>query len=216
MAPSIRVLIVDDHWVVRTGLRDYLSGEPGLEVVGEAADGREAIDRARELRPDVVVMDLAMPGLGGAEATAAVRAELPQTEVVVLTSLLTDRAVVDAITAGASGYVLKDSQGEELVEAIRSAAGGRVRLDPAAARLLARAVAAPADPDPLSTRELQVLALVAAGLGNKQIAGRLAITEKTVKGHLTNIFQKLHVNSRTQAALHAVRAGLVPADGRGP
>lgn len=210
MSSEIRVLVADDHWVVRDGLRTFLAGEPGMTVVGEATGGRDAVDKARELRPDVVVMDLAMPDMSGVDATMAIRSELPDTEVVALTSVLDDHAVVEAIKAGASGYVLKDSRSRELVNAIRAAAEGRVYLDPDAAARLARAVASPVRQEPLSPREQEVLRLVVDGLANKQIARNLQISEKTVKGHLTSIFQKLGVQSRTQAALFAIREGLSP------
>jgi DNA-binding NarL/FixJ family response regulator len=210
---------VDDHWVVRHGLRLYLADEPGLEIVGEAADGLEAIDVARELRPDVVLMDLLMPGLDGVSAIAQIKAELPGVEVIALTSVLEDQRVVGAIRAGATGYILKDTHGEELVQAIHAAAEGKVYLSPAAAARLVSEVRLPAGPEPLTERETEILSLVAEGHANKDIAGRLSITEKTVKAHLTNIFGKIDVRSRTQAALHAISMGLVRPpgmDGRQP
>ena len=211
MADTIRVLITDDHWVVRDGLRAYLAGEPGIEVVGEAGDGAEALARSRELVPDVVVMDLVMPGVDGVAATRAIRQEMPGVHVVALTSSLDDHAVAAAIKAGATGYVLKDSRGPELVQAIRAAAAGRVHLVPEAAAGLARSTAGTGNVEPLTPREAEVLRLVARGLGNKQVARELGITEKTVKGHMGNIFQKLGVSSRTQAALVAMEQGLTRA-----
>jgi NarL family two-component system response regulator LiaR len=209
----IRILVADDHWVVRHGLRVYLGDEPGLEIVGEAADGLQAVALARELQPDVVLMDLVMPGLDGVSAIAQIKAELSGVEVIALTSVLEDKGVVAAIRAGAAGYVLKDTHGGELINAIRAAAEGKVYLSPAAAARLASEVRLPASPEPLTAREDEVLTLVAHGLANKEIARRLSITEKTVKAHLTNVFGKLDVHSRTQAALHAIKSGLAEAPG---
>jgi len=206
----IRVLIADDHSVVRQGLRTFLEGDRGLELVGEAKDGAEALRMAHRLRPDVILMYLLMPGMDGLTATAAVRRELPETEVLALTSVLEDAAVVGAVRAGAIGYMLKSAEPEELRTAIRAAAAGRVQLAPEAAARLMREVRAPESPDKLSERETEVLRLVASGYANKTIARELGITERTVKAHVGSILGKLHLESRTQAALYAGRIGLIP------
>lgn len=208
---TIRILIVDDHSVVRQGLRMFLGLDPELEVVGEAADGAEALHLARQLRPDVVLMDLLMPVMDGITATAAIRKELPDTEVLALTSVLEDASVVSAVRAGAIGYLLKDTQADELCKAIKSAAAGQVQLTPRAAARLMQAVSAPESPVDLTERETEVLRLMARGQSNKQIAHSLHISEKTVKTHVSNILSKLGVQSRTQATLYAIRVGLVSA-----
>ena len=208
----IRVLIADDHEVVRQGLRTFLELDPELEVVGEAADGREAVRLAHRLRPDVVLMDLRMPELDGIAATQIIRRELPDAEVVALTSVLEDASVVGAVRAGAIGYLLKDTRSQELRQAIKSAAAGQVQLSPQAAARLMREVTAPERPEALSEREVEVLRLLARGLANKEIARELSIAEKTVKTHVSSILGKLGVQSRTQAALYAGRIGLVPVD----
>ena len=209
---SIRVLVADDHEVVRQGLRTFLELDPELEVVGEAADGREAVRLAHRLRPDVVLMDLLMPELDGIAATQIIRRELPDTEVIALTSVLEDASVVGAVRAGAIGYLLKDTRAQELRQAIKSAAAGQVQLSPQAAARLMREVVAPERPEALSERETDVLRLLARGLANKEIARELSIAEKTVKSHVSSILGKLGVQSRTQAALYAGRIGLVPLD----
>lgn len=208
---TIRILLVDDHSVVRQGLRMFLSLDPDLEVVGEAANGAEALRLAHELKPDVVLMDLLMPVMDGIAATAAIRQELPDTEVIALTSVLEDASVTGAVRAGAIGYLLKDTQAEELVRAIRAAANGQVQLAPEALARLMREVRAPESPETLTERETDVLRLLAEGQSNKEIARSLHIGEKTVKTHVSSILSKLGVPSRTQAALYAVRIGLVPA-----
>lgn len=208
---TVRLLIADDHAVVRQGLRLFLAWDPELDVVGEATDGLEAVRLAKELEPDVVLMDLLMPGLDGIAATAAIRRELPDTEVVALTSVVEDASVVDAVRAGAIGYLLKDTDADGLRRAIKAAAAGQVQLAPEAAARLMREVRAPASPEALTARELDVLRLVAAGKANKEIAAALGIGDKTVKFHVGNILAKLGVQSRTQAALHAVQIGLVAA-----
>ena len=215
---AIRILIADDHAVVRQGLRMFLGLDAELEVVGEAADGAEAVRQARELRPDVVLMDLLMPAMDGIAATAAIRGELPDVEVIALTSVLEDASVVGAVRAGAIGYLLKDTQSEELRRAIKAAASGQVQLAPQAAARLMREVRAPESPEALTERETEVLRLLAVGKANKEIARELGVGEQTVKSHVSNILAKLGVQSRTQAALHAARIGLVPADqlGAGP
>jgi NarL family two-component system response regulator LiaR len=209
---TIRVLIVDDHSVVRQGLEMFLALDQELEVVGEASNGAEALRLARELKPGVVLMDLLMPVMDGIAATGAIRRELPEIEVIALTSVLEDRAIVDAIRAGAIGYLLKDTEADELRRAIKAAAAGQVQLSPEVARRLMHEMRGPKDPEPLTDREIEVLRLLARGRSNKQIAAELVIGEKTVKTHVSNILGKLQVASRTQAALHAVRIGLVRLD----
>ncbi len=205
----IRVLLADDHSVVRQGLRMFLALDSELEVVAEAANGAEAVRLANELKPDVVLMDLLMPEMDGIEATATIRRQLPDTEVIALTSVLEDEKVFGAIRAGAIGYLLKDTEADELCRAIKAAAAGQVQLSPQAAARLMREVRPPDSPDELTPRETEVLRLLARGLANKEIARDLSIGEKTVKTHVSNILSKLGVLSRTQAALYAVRAGLV-------
>jgi two-component system, NarL family, response regulator LiaR len=209
---SIRVLVADDHSVVRKGLRSFLGLYSDLEIVGEAADGEEAVRMAKELRPDVVLMDIKMPRMDGIEATGAIRQALPDTEVIALTSVLEDASVVGAVRAGAIGYLLKDTEADDLCRAIKAAAAGQVQLSPQAAARLMREVRAPESPEPLSERETDVLRLLARGQSNKEIAQSLTLSEKTVKTHVSNILAKLGVPSRTQAALYAVRIGLVPAN----
>jgi len=206
---AIKVFITDDHKVVRQGLRMVLDLDPELEVVGEAENGEEATRLARSLEPDVVVMDLVMPVMDGVQATRAIRRELPDTQVVALTSVLEDASVIGAVRAGAIGYLLKNTGSDELCRAIKAAAAGQVQLAPEAAARLMREVSAPENPEALTERETDVLKLVARGMANKQIARNLFIGEKTVKTHVSNILLKLGVNSRTQAALHAARTGLV-------
>jgi two-component system, NarL family, response regulator LiaR len=208
---TIRILLVDDHTVVRKGLRTFLKYDPELEVVGEAADGAEALIRARELKPDVVLMDLLMPVMDGIQATAAIRRELPEIEVLALTSVLEDASVVGAVHAGAIGYLLKDTQAEALCQAIKAAAAGQVQLTPKAAARLMQAISAPESPEALTERETDVLRLLAQGQSNKQIARRLNNTEQTIKSHVSRILSKLGVQSRTQATLYAIRTGLVSA-----
>jgi two-component system, NarL family, response regulator LiaR len=206
---TIRILLVDDHTVVRKGLRAFLKYDPELEVVGEAADGNQALRLARELTPDVVLMDLVMPGMDGITATAAIRRELPETEVVALTSVLEDASVVGAVRAGAIGYLLKDTQAEALCQAIKAAAAGQVQLTPKAVARLMQAISAPESPEALTERETEVLRRLSQGYSNKQIAHSLNNTEKTIKTHVSRILSKLGVQSRTQATLYAIRTGLV-------
>lgn len=208
----IRILIVDDHSVVRQGLRMFLRLDPDFEIVGEAADGAEAVRLTRELQPDVVLMDLLMPVMDGISAIAAIRRETPDSEVLALTSVLEDEAVFGAMRAGATGYLLKDTHADELCRAVKAAAAGQVQLSPQAAARLLREVKAPDSPETLTERETDVLRLLATGLANKEIARALTIGEKTVKTHVSNILAKLGVPSRTQAALYAVRIGLVSPD----
>jgi DNA-binding NarL/FixJ family response regulator len=211
----IRVLIADDHKVVRQGLRRFLELDPELVVVGEAANGAEAVLLAHQLTPDIVLMDLLMPVMDGITATATIRHELPETEVLALTSVLEDASVVGAVRAGAIGYLLKDTEAEALCRAIKAAAEGQVQLTPQAAARLMQVVSAPESPQPLTERETDVLRLLAQGQANKQIAQRLHIAEKTVKVHVSNILGKLGVQSRTQATLYAIRIGLVSANTSG-
>ena len=215
---TVRVLIVDDHAVVRQGLCMFLALDPDIEVVGEAGDGREAVERARALRPDVVLMDMLMPVMDGIAATRAVREELPGTQVLALTSVMEDDAVIGAVQAGAVGYLLKDTRAEALCQAIRAAAEGKVQLAPEAAARLLREVRIPTQPTErptLTAREEEVLRLLARGDSNREIARALLIAEKTVKTHVSAILTKLDVRSRTQAALYAVQQGLVPREGIG-
>ena len=212
----IRILLADDHAVVRQGLRMFLSLDSELEVIGEAADGAEAARLARQLQPDVVLMDLIMPVMDGVTAIAAIRRELPDTEVIALTSVLEDEKVIGAVRAGAIGYLLKDTQADDLCRAIKAAAAGQVQLSPQAAARLMREVKAPESPETLTERETDVLRLLAQGKANKEIAQALTIGEKTVKTHVSNILAKLGVPSRTQAALYAVRIGLVTNTASGP
>ncbi len=190
----------------------YLRRDPEIEVVGEAASGEEAVELARSLRPDVVLMDLLMPRMDGIAATEAIRAELPEVEVVALTSVLEDAAVSGAIRAGAIGYLLKDTKAEALCLAIKGAAAGQVQLAPEAAARLMREVRIPESPEALTERETAILKRVARGEANKEIARSLFVEERTVKSHVSSILKKLGVKSRTQAALHAVRTGLVTVD----
>jgi DNA-binding NarL/FixJ family response regulator len=205
---TIRILLADDHSVVRQGLRMFLSLDPDFDVVGEAPDGAQALKMARELQPDVVLMDMLMPVMDGITATGHIRKEMPDTEVIALTSVLEDGAVVGAIKAGAIGYLLKDTQQEELIRAIKAAAAGQVQLAPQAAARLMREVRAPDAPQALTDRETDVIKLLAQGKANKEIAMELVIGEKTVKTHVSNILLKLGVQSRTQAALYAAQNGL--------
>lgn len=214
---EVRLLIADDHSVVRQGLRMFLALDPDLKIVGEASTGEEAIALARQLHPEVVLMDLLMPGMGGVAAIATIRSEMPEVEVIALTSVLEDAAVTGAIRAGAIGYLLKNTEADELRQAVKSAAAGQVHLSPEAAARLVREVQIPGSPEVLTERETAVLRLLAKGQANKQVARELHIGEQTVKTHVSNILGKLQLQSRTQAALYAVEKGLVSASdlGRG-
>lgn len=212
-ATKIRVMLVDDHTVVRRGLRMVFDAEDDFEIVGEAENGQQALTRAAELQPDVVVMDLLMPVMNGVDATRAIRAAHPGIEVVALTSVLEDRMVIDVVEAGAAGYMLKESRPDDLFEAVRAAARGEVRLDPRAQQRLVREVRAPQVREPLTEREIEVLKLIASGATNKSIAQRLDVAEATVKTHVSNLLSKLALKSRTQAALYALREGLVEREG---
>jgi DNA-binding NarL/FixJ family response regulator len=210
----IGVLIVDDHAVVREGLRAFLELQDDLEVVGEAADGEEAVKRAQALGPEVILMDLVMPNLDGVGAMRELRAMAPNSRVIVLTSFLDDERLLPAIQAGAAGYLLKDVEPAELARAIRAAYSGEAVIDPTAAARLLQAIADGSsatvqEPERLTRREREVLELIARGRSNKRIARELDISEKTVKTHVGHLLAKLGVSDRTQAALLAVREGLV-------
>lgn len=213
---TIRVLITDDHAVVREGLRALIISEPGLEVIGEATNGVEAVEKAKSLRPDVILLDLMMPRKNGIEAIADIKADDPEARILVLTSFAEDDKVFPAIKAGALGYLLKDSSPHELLQAIRDTYDGESSLHPTIARKLIREINQPPDlppaEDPLTEREVEVLKLVAQGLANQEIAEQLVISERTVRTHVGNILDKLHLANRTQAALYAVREGLARLD----
>ena len=214
-APPIRVFVVDDHEVVRMGLRAFLAAAPGIEQVGEAVDGRDALDRlaelaARDALPDVVLMDLVMRGLDGVATTAQVKKSWPEVDVVVVTSFGEAHRVHGALEAGATGYVLKDADVDQIVQAIRAARRGEVHLDTAVTRVLTHSLVAPRrGASALTGREREVLALVAQGRANRDIGRLLAIGERTVQTHVASVLTKLQLSSRTQAALWAVREGLV-------
>ena len=208
---EIKVLIADDHTVVRKGIRALLETEPGITVVGEAADGEDAIHKALALKPDVILMDLVMPKLDGVQAIKELREVLPEAKVLVLTSFAEDRRIVAAIEAGALGYLLKDSSPEDLVRAIREVHRGESSLHPKVAQQLIKKLRRPAEEperEELTARERKVLALIARGLSNREIAKELSISEPTVRTHVSNILRKLGLKSRTQAALYALKEGL--------
>ena len=208
MTESIRLLIADDHPVVRAGLRGILDNQPDFEVVGEAADGAEAVALTGRLLPDVVLMDLRMPKMGGVEAIGRIKADHPQVHVLVLTTYDSDADILPAIETGATGYLLKDTPREELFEAIRAAAQGRPLLAPAVAARLMERMRGPAE-EALSSREIEVLALVAKGANNREVAGQLFISEATVKTHLLHIYSKLGVADRTAAVTTALERGIL-------
>src|SRR5687767_3798018 len=208
----ISVVLVDDHAIVRQGLRTYLGLQPDIEVVGEATDGREAVEKVREALPDIVLMDLVMPNVDGVEATRLVTALSPSTRVIVLTSFSEDEKVFASIKAGAQGYLMKDVLPQDLVKAIRTVHRGEAQLDPEIARKLMQEFTNPQPAAPkhdLTDRELEVLTLIAHGKSNKEISEDLVLSEKTVKTHVSNILQKLHLSDRTQAAVYALRQKLV-------
>ena len=212
MAEPIRVLIVDDHAVVREGLRAFLQTQEGIEVAGEAADGREAVEASARLRPDVILMDLVMPELDGVAAMRVLRESVPDARVIVLTSFFDDDMLLPAIRAGAAGYLLKNAEPKELARAVRAAHAGEALLDPVVAARLVETLAADGGMDPidrLTPREREVLVLIGRGFPNKRIARELDVSEKTVKTHVGHVLAKLGVTDRTQAAVLAVRAGLV-------
>lgn len=204
----IRVLVVDDHGVLRDGLGRLIAAEEAMELVGTAADGREAVDRTLALRPDVVLMDLEMPVMDGIEATREIVARVTDVAVLVLTSFSDRQRITDALDAGAVGYLLKDAAADDVVRGIRAAAAGGSPLDPRAARSLLEATSAHDPLEGLSPREREVLAALLEGLPNKLIARRLGISEKTVKTHLTSVFRQIGVTDRVQAVLWAERQGV--------
>ena len=205
---KIRVLLVDDHAVVRMGLKTFFDLQDDIEVVGEASDGSEAVAVARRLTPDVILMDLLMPNMDGLTAIGRIKGELPETEVVAVTSFMEEEKVTAALEAGASGYLLKDAEAEEVAAAVRSAYAGEVHLDAAVARLLAQRMrerkTKPDPVEPLTEREREVLALLGHGMSNREIGAALFITERTARTYVSNILGKLGLSSRTQAALYAV------------
>jgi NarL family two-component system response regulator LiaR len=210
----IRVLIVDDHQVVRTGLKTFFDLLPDIEVVGEAADGSEGVAMARRLEPDVVLMDLLMPNMDGITAIGRIKAERPETEIVTMTSFIEEEKVTSALEAGASGYVLKDAEADEVATAVRAAFAGEVHLDPAVARLLAqrmrnRTLPAESLAEPLTEREEDVIRLLGQGMSNKEIGAALFVSETTIKYHLKNIYSKLGASDRTEAALVATQRGIL-------
>ena len=213
MAEPIRVLVVDDHAVVREGLRAFLELQEGIEVVGDAGDGQEAVETAARLRPDVILMDLVMPRLDGIAAMRALRETVPETRVIVLTSFLDDDKLLPALRLGAAGYLLKNARPEEVARAVRAAHAGETLLDPVVAARLVETLAADGGKEPLdrlTPREREVLVLIGRGFPNKLIARELGLSEKTVKTHVGHVLAKLGVSDRTQAAVVAVHAGLVP------
>jgi NarL family two-component system response regulator LiaR len=216
MSSPIRVLIADDHAIVRKGIRALLSTKRDIQVVGEAADGVEAVAQTEALSPDVILMDLVMPKMDGIQATREIAAKGSGARVLVLTSFAADEQVFPAIKAGALGYLLKDSEPQELVQAIRQVYRGEPSLEPSIARKMLSELSSPPrkplSPDPLTARELDILRLIAQGRGNKEIAGQLVIAEDTVRSHVSNILGKLHLASRTQAALYALREGIASLD----
>ena len=209
---TIRVLVAEDHPIVREGLRTLIASEPGMALVGEAADGIEAVAKARALRPDVILMDLMMPRMSGLEAIGEIKASQPEVPILVLTSFAEEDKIFPAIRAGALGYLLKDSSPEQLLRAIRDVHRGEPSLHPTIALKMIRELDHPASQErsasPLTDREIQVLKLVAQGLTNQEIADRLVISEWTVRTHVRNILGKLHLANRTQATLYALREGL--------
>jgi NarL family two-component system response regulator LiaR len=214
MSEPIRVLIVDDHVFVRKGIQALLATEGDIQVVGEAEDGQQALERITEVEPDVILLDILMPRLNGIEVTRKVVEENPSARILVLTSFAADDKVFPAIKAGALGYLLKDSKPEELIRAIRQVYAGESSLSPVIARKVLKEISGPSDSklteDPLTEREVEVLRHIAKGESNKEIAETLVLSEATVRTHVSNILGKLHLASRTQAALYALRKGLAP------
>jgi NarL family two-component system response regulator LiaR len=209
---NIRILIVDDHDIVREGQRALIESEPGMELVGEAKDGIEAVELADRLQPDVILMDLHMPKKDGIEATSEIKGKNPESRILVLTSFNDDEKVYSAIKAGAMGYLLKDSSPQKILKSIRKVYQGETSIGPRIAQKLMREIQrtsdSPRTEEPLTIREMEVIKLIAEGLSNQEIAERLVISERTVRTHVTNILGKLHLANRTQAALYALREGL--------
>jgi NarL family two-component system response regulator LiaR len=212
MPEMIRVLIADDHPVVRDGLRGLMEIQPDIEVVGEARDGIEAVDQARSLKPDVMLLDMVMPGKDGVQAIIEIKEENPEARILVLTSYAEGEMAFPAIKAGALGYLLKDSSPEELLQAIHNVYRGQISLHPTVARMLVEELGRPSElpptEEPLTEREVDVLQLVAQGMSNQEIAETLVVGERTVSTHVSNILDKLHLANRTQATLYALRKGL--------
>jgi len=216
MTNAIRILVSDDHAIVRKGIRAMLEIVPDIEVVGEAANGREAVTEVERLHPDVILMDLVMPEMDGIEAIRRIQDRQPEARILVLTTFAGEDKIFPAVKAGALGYHLKDSDPEELVQAIRQVYRGESSLHPIIARKVLQELSSPSErlptPDPLTQREVEVLRLVAQGQDNREIAEKLVISEATVRTHVSNILAKLHLASRTQAALYALREGLASLD----
>lgn len=216
MNEEINILIADDHHVVREGLRALIETEPGMNVAAEAVDGREAVDKAIALKPDVILLDLEMPRMGGIEAIGEIKQVMADAHILVLTSFAEDEKVFAAVKSGALGYLLKDSSPDELLRAIREVHHGEASMQPTIAhklmRELQRITTLPPTEDPLTEREVEVIKLVARGMPNNEIAETLVISERTVRTHVSNILDKLHLANRTQAALYALREGLISLD----
>jgi len=216
MPETIRILIVDDHAIVREGQRALIDSEPGMSVAGEGKDGFEAVEMAQKLKPDVILLDLQMPRKDGIEAIEEIKTENPEARIMVLTSFAEEEKIYAAIKAGAMGYLLKDSSPQEILTAIRQVYQGEMSMHPSIAnkliRELQRASHLSPTEDPLTSREVEVLKLIAQGLPNQEIAEKLVISERTVRTHVTNILSKLHLANRTQAALYALREGMVDMD----
>lgn len=214
MDKAIRVLIADDHAIVRRGLRTLITSQPDMEIVGEANNGLEAVEKARMVQPDVILMDMVMPRQAGAAAIREIKKENPDARILVLTSFAEDDKIFPAIKSGALGYLLKDAETDQLLQAIRDVNDGKFSLDPSVAlrviRELNHGSDLPPTVDPLTERELEVLQLVAQGLTNGEIAERLVLGERTVGNHISSILSKLHLANRTQAALYALREGIAP------
>jgi len=212
MSETIRILIVDDHTIVRDGLQALINAEPGMQVIGVGADGDEAIEKARALQPDVILLDLIMPRKDGIQATAEIKKENPAARILILTSFAEDHQVFSAIKAGAIGYLMKDTSSDDLIQAIRDVYQNKPALQPAIARKLMRDIQNPSGQaqaeSALTEREIEILQMVAQGRTNQQIADELFLSERTVRTHITNILAKLHLENRTQAALYALRAGI--------
>ncbi len=217
MVTPIRILIADDHSIVRRGLRALIDTEPDMETVGEASDGIEAVEQARQMKPDVILLDMMMPRKNGLEAIVDIKKENADARILVLTSFAEDDKVFPAIKAGALGYLLKDSSPLELLQAIRNVYAGASSLHPSIARMLIAEISQPSDlpptEDPLTDREVEVLKLLAQGMSNEEIAESLVISDRTVGKHVSNLLDKLHLANRTQAALYALREGLASLDG---